>query len=117
MRWRRLTRSDVNVKHRYARTGQQLASGAIDCVLPCLADAPAEIFKIGDGAAQCPSNASSFSIRTKIRSSDPAIVSHVTSSSSMRRGNGRNGRRAHRQRRSAAHWDHSASSPSRQLLR
>ena len=54
MRWRRFTRSDVNVKHRYARTGQQLASGAIDCVLPCLADAPAEIFKIGDGAAQCP---------------------------------------------------------------
>jgi hypothetical protein len=54
MRWRRLARSDVNVKHRYARTGQQLASGAIDCVLPCLADAPAEIFKIGDAAAQCP---------------------------------------------------------------
>jgi ATP-dependent DNA ligase len=41
MRWRRFTRSDVNVNDRYVRAGQQLASGAIDWVLveQCLADA------------------------------------------------------------------------------
>jgi hypothetical protein len=117
MRWRRFTRSDVNVNHRYVRAGQQLASGAIDYVLgPCLADVLLRFSETVMRRLNCPSDASSFSIRTKIRSSDPAIERHLVILDPAA-GMGRNGPRAHRQRRSAADCDHSASQPSRQLLR
>src|SRR6516162_353301 len=53
------------------RTGQQLASGAIDSVIEqCVADALLRFSRSVMRRLKCPSDVSSFSIRTKIRSSD-----------------------------------------------
>ena len=82
------------------------------CDRQCLSGALLRFSRSVMRRLKCPSDASSFSIRTKIRSSESAIVSSVTSLFSIRR---RNGRRARHQRRSAAHCDRLASLPSRQF--
>jgi hypothetical protein len=45
----------------------------------CVADALLRFSRAVMWRLKCPSDASSFSIRTKIRSSDPAIVTSVLS--------------------------------------